>query len=278
MRKYAIIGASGLIGSHLTKKLVNSAQVYAFSRSAIEADHPNLTWVKSDLQDESFVNFIPKDVNSIIYLAQSEYFRDFPDKALEVFKVNVQCYLETLNYAVKHKIKHVIYASSGGVYGQHNRHFSEEDEITLPGDLGFYLGSKICAEIISSTFSHILDAQILRFFFVYGVGQKESMLFPRLIKNIKEGTPISLDGVDGIRVNPLYVSDAVSAIEALLKTKNSQTYNAGGDGEYNLRTICNMIGDILRKKPIFITKDLPEKKICGDTQKLQGIGWSSKFL
>ena len=116
----------------------------------------------------------------------------------------------------------------GGVYAHQNKHFKEEDRLALSEELGFYLGSKICAEIVSGAFSNILNLQILRFFFVYGQGQKQNMLIPRLIKNIREGNPISLDGKNGVVINPLYVSDAVSAIETLSKIKNSQTYNAGG--------------------------------------------------
>ena len=114
MKKYAIIGASGLIGSHLTKKLVTSSEVYAFSRSSLTFKHPHLKWVKCDLEKGSFVDHIPRDSDAIIYLAQSEHFREFPNKTLEIFNVNVQRYLETLQYATHHDIKHVIYASSGG--------------------------------------------------------------------------------------------------------------------------------------------------------------------
>ena len=53
---------------------------------------------------------------------------------------------------------------------------------------------------------------ILRFFFVYGPGQSNEMLIPRLVKSVREGQPIALDGLDGLRINPVYVEDAVRAV------------------------------------------------------------------
>ncbi len=276
MRKYAIIGASGLIGSHLTRKLVESASVYAFSRSPLPFTHSNLNWVKCDLQRNTIVNQIPKDTQTIIYLAQSEYFRDFPSKALEIFNVNVNRYLEVLEYATKNNIAHVMYASSGGVYAQQNRQFAEEDKLALSEELGFYLGSKICAETISSSFSTILNLQVIRFFFVYGQGQKENMLIPRLIKSIKEEKSIQLEGENGVTINPVYVDDAVSAITLLLNLHKSEIYNVGGDIDYSLREICVTIGNVLGITPRFEVKNGHEKKICGNTKKIKNSGWIPK--
>jgi UDP-glucose 4-epimerase len=277
MKKYAIIGASGLIGSQLTKELLDSSQVFAFSRNPLKIQHPNLNWTRCNLESESVTDKIPQDIDAIIYLAQSEHFRDFPQKATEVFLVNVQRYFEVLNYATNHKIPHVIYASSGGVYQPKQAPFDEEDNLALSGDLGFYLGSKICAENISKAFSSLLDIKILRFFFVYGEAQKENMLIPRLIKNIKENQPITLEGANGILINPIYVSDATSAIQRVLHLKGSNVFNVGGGRLYTLREICDIISQEIGNSPKFIVQqDSPIKKICGNIRKLEQIGWSPK--
>ena len=276
MKRYAIIGASGLIGSQLTKELVVSSQIFAFSRNPSKVQHPNLSWTKCNLETESVADKIPKDVDAIIYLAQSEHFRDFPQKTTEIFLVNVQRYLEVLNYSIQHKINHVIYASSGGVYQPKTTPFDEEDNLALSDDLGFYLGSKICAETISNAFSCLLDIKILRFFFVYGETQKEHMLIPRLIKNIREGQLISLEGINGILITPIYVGDAISAIRCVLDLKGSNVFNIAGKRVYSLRKICEIIGQGIGNSPKFIVQDRPSKKICGNIRKLEQVGWSPK--
>ena len=79
-------------------------------------------------------------------------------------------------------------------------------------DLGFYLSSKLCSEIIADNYSSFMNIVSLRFFFVYGPRQSETMLIPRLIKNIKNGDAITLQGPDGILINPTYVSDAAEVV------------------------------------------------------------------
>lgn len=279
MKRYAIIGASGLIGSHLTKELLELSQVFAFSRNPLKVQHSNLSWTQCNLEIESVADKIPKEVDAIIYLAQSEHFRDFPQKTTEVFLVNVQRYFEVLNYATKHKVKHVIYASSGGVYQPKLTPFDEEDNIALSADLGFYLGSKICSETISNAFSCLLNIKILRFFFVYGEAQKEHMLIPRLIKNIREKKIIALEGKKGVTLNPVHVNDAVDAIKLILNMNENKSniYNIAGKETYALSEICAIAGSILGIEPIFEQKKEDAKKICGDIQKIKQIGWEPKI-
>jgi nucleoside-diphosphate-sugar epimerase len=58
------------------------------------------------------------------------------------------------------------------------------------------------SEIIAENYAPYMNIVILRFFFVYGPRQNTTMLIPRLIRSIKEGNPIILQGSNGIRINP----------------------------------------------------------------------------
>jgi len=277
--KYLIIGASGLVGSYLIPSLCQENFVYGLSRSPINYESQNFKWLRFDLLKPFSEIDLPKDIDGIIYLAQSEYFRDFPNKNLELFNVNVVRYLEILNFALSNNIKTVVYASSGGVYEQCGRVFSENDRLSFSDELGFYLGSKICGEVLSSSFSNMLSVQILRFFFIYGPGQKSNMLMPRLISSIKERKVIQLDDENGITINPVHVYDAVSAIHAVLKMKQSSIYNIAGDEMHTLRKICELMGNLLGIKPIFQISNQQKrsKKICGDIAKIKKIGWEPRI-
>ncbi len=277
--RYLVIGASGLIGSHLISSLCKDNFVYGLSRTPINYEDKNFKWLQFDLLKSFSEIDLPKDIDGIIYLAQSEYFREFPDKNLELFNVNVIRYLEILNFALLNNIKKVVYASSGGVYEQCGKVFDERDHLSFSDELGFYLGSKICGEVLSNSFSNILNIQTLRFFFVYGPGQKAHMLVPRLISNIREKRVIKLDGDNGISINPIHVYDAVSAIQAVLKTEFSDVYNVAGQEIYSLREICDIIGQMLDVKPVFqiIQVSKEPKNVCGDITKIRQIGWSPKI-
>ena len=184
MKRVIIAGASGLIGSHLVELLSMDNQVHLFSRSPIKTANANVIWYDMDLIGEIDFSSLPQDAEAFIYLAQSDHFRDFPGKALEIFQVNTAQVLKALEFSRKTQVKNFIYASSGGVYGFPESGVSERVNIPASGNLGFYLSTKLCSEILVENYAGFMNAIILRFFFVYGAGQKRSMLIPRLVDNI----------------------------------------------------------------------------------------------
>ena len=77
------------------------------------------------------------------------------------------------------------------------------------------------------------------------------MLIPRLITNVRENNPISLQGRNGIFLNPIHVSDAVSSILAALELKGSHTINVAGSRVLSLKELSELIGEKVGVKPIF---------------------------
>jgi nucleoside-diphosphate-sugar epimerase len=180
--------------------------------------------------------------------------------------------MRLLDWARQIGVRTFVFASSGGVYGAGGKEFSEEQEAMPRGDLGFYLSTKLCSEVIAENYTQYMDVIILRFFFVYGPGQRRSMLIPRLVDSVREEKPIVLQGKDGIRINPTYVSDAVDAICAALELAGSQKINVGGPQVLSLREIGNIIGEALRKKPNFEVKhDAEPSHLIGDTTKMSRL-------
>ena len=212
---------------------------------------------------------LPSRVDSVIHLAQSEHFREFPERAEDVFQVNTVSALRLLDYARRAGARHFIMASSGGIYGYGEQEFSEEIEITSHGDLGFYLGTKLCAEIIAENYTPFMNIIVLRFFFVYGLGQRRSMLIPRLVQSVIDGRPILLQGQDGIRINPTNVADAVAAIHQTLQVDGSHKINVGGPEVLSLRQISEIIGDVVGKEPQFeVHPGAEPRHLVGDIRKM----------
>ena len=96
-----------------------------------------------------------------------------------------------------------------------------------------------------------MDVIILRLFFVYGKMQRPIMLIPRLVANVKNSTSINLKGNNGILLNPIHVSDAVTSFLAALALKGSYKINVAGPEVVSLKQICEMIGEKAGVKPIF---------------------------
>jgi len=273
-KKILITGASGLVGSHLTASLLNQSEyeIITLGRKNINnSGNDKIKHIQINFAEEWSESLLPDDLFAIIHLSQAENFRDFPDKAKETFYINTLSTIKLIDYARKCKVSHFIFASTGAVYGKSDEPFKEEDLSTYNKEKGIYAATKYCSEVILENYFSQMNVFILRFFFVYGEGQRSQMLVPRLIDFVREGKPISLEGKNGLEINPIYVEDAVSAILATLKIKGSHTINIGGNKIYNLREICEIIGGAVGKEPIFTTNEELPKNLIGNIERMQTL-------
>jgi UDP-glucose 4-epimerase len=269
MKCCVITGASGLIGSKVVQAMTSDWEIHAVSRRRPpRLNGPNIFWHAMDVSEAISSGALPSRVDAVIYLAQSEHFREFPERALDIFEVNTMALLRFLDYAKRVAARNVIYASSGGVYGWGDASMSEGIPIPAEGNLGFYLGSKLCSEIVALNYANLMNVVILRFFFVYGPGQRQSMLIPRLVESVRSGTPVALQGEEGIRLNPTHVTDAAEAVIRALRLEGTHKINVAGPEVLNLRQICEIIGKAVGRKPQYKIEPTTPRHIVGDTTKM----------
>lgn len=266
MQTILVTGSTGLIGQHLIPQIKKDHHVIELTRALSFQQSANA--IHLDLSKDWDANRLPEKIDKVIYLAQSEHFRDFPVKADDIFNVNTTSVLRLLDYARQAQCQTFIYASSGGVYGNQSDAFKEDLKIPAGGHLGFYLSTKMCSEILLENYSDLMNIVILRFFFVYGPGQRSSMLIPRLIQNVQAQNPIVLQGQEGIKINPTYVSDAVTALQASLNLTGLHTINVAGPEELSLKQIGDLIGQYTNQIPRFEWQEGEAKSIIGDIAKM----------
>lgn len=274
VRRCVITGAGGLIGSHLVAELQSTWEIHGVSRHRPKGQEKRgkLHWHNIDLAGRPDFGMLPDEVDSVVYLAQSEYFRDFPDRAVDTFEVNTGQVLRLLDWARRGGVRRFIFASSGGVYGTGHGKMSEEIEIPAGGNLGFYLGTKLCSEIITENYAPFMSTIILRFFFVYGASQRRSMLIPRLVDSVREGKAIRLEGENGVMINPAHVSDGVHAVRRALELEGSHKINVGGPEVLSLRRIGEIIGKAVGKPPAFqVDPNASPRNIIADTAKMSEL-------
>ena len=270
-RKTIVIsGASGLIGSALTAELAAEWEVHGIARRAESS--ARTIWHEMDLSAPCNFGGLPAAPDAVVYLAQSERFREFPNRAEEIFQVNTVNLLRALEYARARGCRTFVYGSSGGVYGTGETTMSERVEIVARGDLGFYLSSKLCSEILAQNYAPFLDVVVLRYFFVYGPGQRHSMLVPRLIEHVRRGELVDLQGEEGIRINPVHVTDAAAATARALSLTGSHTINVGGPEVLTLRRMCATIGAAVRREPMFrVDRAASPGHLTADIQRMREV-------
>jgi UDP-glucose 4-epimerase len=265
-----ITGATGFIGSHLVPKLGDKHEIFALSKKPpMEQRSHQPTWIEQSLDDPLEYSRLPEKIDVVIHLAQSKFYKEFPEQAGDIFGVNVKGTFNLLEYARRVGAKQFIFASTGGIYGYSYEKFVETDPVS---PINFYLSSKYIAEQLAKNYQQFFDTVVFRLFFAYGAGQKPSMLIPRLIHSILSGMPITLQGNEGIHINPIYVGDVVDAMSRALELKGNHLINLGGPQVLSLRRISNIIGAELGRSPRFtITSSLEPHHLIGDIAKMKEL-------
>lgn len=278
MSTILITGGTGLIGAEVIRRIGTEHAIYAVSRRQNNLLSMKTRIISCDLSKPFDDSLFPAEIDAVIHLAQSEHFRDFPARAADVFNVNTRATFQLLDYARRAGARTFIYASSGGVYGSGASGFDENTPIVARSGLGFYQSSKLCSEILADNYTSLMNVIMLRFFFVYGPEQKPSMLIPRLVESVRNGTPISLQGESGIRINPTYVSDAADAVIGSLALIDSHKINIGGPDVLSLREIATEIGEQVGREPVFsIDKQTQPGHLIGDIGKMRSLLFSPKI-
>lgn len=257
--KILVTGAGGFLGKRLARHLADAGhEVIAIVRSEPSgADQhyfasPRIAVVQLDLARFDGRG-LPRGVNAVYSLAQSSSFRSFPEGADDIFAVNIAANLALLQWATAEKVERFIYASSGGIYGGRRRGlFHETDLLAVDSPLGFYLGSKLCAEVLLQNYRQFFrTAVILRPFFIYGPNQRRDMLIARLIDCVRAGRPIQLQGAEGLRLNPVFVEDATLAFAKALDLDGVHVINVAGPDVLTLREVGETIGRLVGRDPVF---------------------------
>jgi nucleoside-diphosphate-sugar epimerase len=270
MKNILLTGSLGLLGHNVSRRLLSkNFYVHGITSNPSFKSTEKMKIYCIDFASNWSEEILPKKIDVIIHLAQTRNFRNFPNNAIEIFKVNIESTARLLDYAKRAGVKKFIYTSSGGVYGAGVKPLKESDQIVSAGELGYYLGSKACSEILVQSYSSLFQVVVLRPFFIYGPEQNRNMLIPRLMDSISSCKLITFQGENGIHINPIHVEDAGAAVVASLTLEKSGIFNLAGPDIYSIRTICESMGKYLKKKPNF--KVLPgyQKDLIGDISNMK---------
>lgn len=243
------------------------------------SDLAGVRWIPGDLAACEPTLDWPPQCDTVIYLAQSRNWRRFPEGAADVLDVNIHGVCRAVEYARRSGAARFVYASSGSVYAPGSGPSRETDPIDLAGARSFYAASKLAAELLLAPYAPLLSMVVLRLFVPYGPGQLQDMLIPQLLRRVKGGEPIGLDGDDGLRMNPVAVCDVAEVISRCLTLDRSVTINVAGPEVLTLREIGRQLGRILGCEPRFEQRPGQATTIVGDTTTLSAtLGWTPQTL
>jgi len=243
-----VTGATGLLGSALLPMLTQrDGDVVALHRPGTEPRRvEGVHWLAQDLA-RPLGDGLPAKVDGVFHLAQSRRFREFPAGAVDVIEVNTMATTRLLDYCLQHGGRTFVYASSGAVTGAAPTAITE-DEPPEPSNL--YGVSKYASELVVAQYRAVLAAHSLRYFFIYGPGQR-AMMMPGIIDRVRGDQAIQLAGENGISINPVNAEDAARATAAALDLDEGATINVAGPQILTIRQIAEIVGGEVGKAPTF---------------------------
>ena len=251
MARVVITGANGLLGHEVVRLLVEAGdEAVCIGRSP-----PQIT--------DDAVQFVAADLNHPLRGA------DLPARADAVFAVNVSATAALLDWARGAQVGAFVHASSGGLYAGGDAPLSETAPLAIAGPLAFYLSTKRAAEMLADAYTGQFAVAALRYFFIYGPRQRATMLVPRLIASVRDGRALTLQGADGMRLNPVFVIDAAIATVAAMRAKLTGVVNIAGPDVVSIRGIGAAIGALVGRAPAFETNDGAPKHLVADITRMR---------
>lgn len=261
--RIAVTGAAGFIGSHLTVALANKGhEVVALDGYLTESYDPAVKQataaalqakVDIDFHELDLRNPLPASVldgvEVVINLAAMPGLsRDWNDAGI-YHECNEDALGNLLSASEAAGVRRFVQASTSSVYGKSA--VGDESVETLP--ISPYGASKLAAEkiVLSARDAGIFESSILRYFSVYGPGQRPDMAYHLFFEAIAAGEPIKVFGDGSQTRSNTFVGDIVAgSAAAALSTTWTGTANLGGGESIDLLAAIGKISALIGKDPI----------------------------
>ena len=292
--RVVVTGGVGFIGSRLVRELLGRGCYVVVLDNFCSGSWENLRGlrgrsgfevVEGDVRDRRVVRKVMKGADGVVHLAALIDVEASVRDPFQTHDVNANGTLNLLHEAVKAGVKRLVFASSTAVYGDANPLPLREDY--QPRPISPYAASKAAAEGYCLAFNNCygLETVILRYFNVYGPGQRNSAysgVITRFLEKAFKGEPLIVYG-DGCQTRDfIYVDDVVEATVLALE-------DDGVEGEiFNVctgkPTSVNELVEVVRAiigKDLKVVYDKPRKgdirNNYGDPSKAEKIlGFKAK--
>ncbi len=259
-----VTGCSGFIGSNICLSLLKQGHTVFgidnfdpnYPRQVKEQNnflllsYPNFTFCEADLTDQKALEVLPEKLRPeiVVHLAAKVGVRSSLKDPEGYFHTNLYGTECLLKWMLKRGIRKLVFASSSSVYGNTTESpFVETSDLSAP--LSPYAATKIACEQINLTYhrQNGLDVVNLRFFTVYGPGQRPDLAIHKFLMAMRLGEVVVLYGDGNSTRDYTHVDDIVAGIESsvsyvLSHEKVYESINLGSGRPIALSQMIHILG------------------------------------
>jgi nucleoside-diphosphate-sugar epimerase len=259
-----ITGVAGFVGSHLARRLLQDGYRVIgvdlftdyYDQNIKEANIKDLlesdlfTLIRQDIVKVS--ESLPGDIDLVFHqAAQAGVRASWGDHFAYYTHHNVLGTQRLLEWTARQgRIKRFVYASSSSFYGDSRKLPMHEDD--LPRPMSPYGVTKLAAEHLCNLYHQNFKVPTvsLRYFTVYGPGQRPDMAFHRFVRAILEGKEVTVYGSGEQTRDFTYIDDIVETNLAAAKASGVEggVYNIGGGSRISVNGVLEILGRISGKE------------------------------
>jgi UDP-glucuronate 4-epimerase len=263
-----VTGAAGFIGSHVCRwMLAEGYQVigvddfndyYDPSIKTFNIEpllpHKQFVLYRADVRSKEALEVVfnqHPNLTAIIHLAARAGVRPSLQQPELYMQTNVMGTAHLADLAVTHKAGRFIFASSSSVYGNATQQgpFTEQQPVNKP--ISPYAATKLMAEQWLHTVSHLhgLPVVCLRFFTVYGPGQRPDLAIHKFTDLMMHNQPIPFYGDGSTRRDYTYIDDILQGIRGALAYEGPlfDIFNLGESATTSLSELVSLIEQAVGK-------------------------------
>lgn len=261
-----VTGGAGFIGSHLTRALLSADKrvivvdnfndfyspsikrqnIKSVLNAVPEKQARNFALVEEDIRTLRLdqLKAHAKSIDTVVHLAAMAGVRPSLLNPIMYQDVNVVGTQALLELSRVLNVKKFIFASSSSVYGINpNVPWSESDYVLEP--ISPYAASKVSGELLGSVYHRLygMDFTALRFFTVYGPGQRPDLAIAKFIDRAFKNEAIDVYGDGTSARDYTFIDDIVSGVTAAVEQDlhGYHVINIGNSSPVELRDLIKMV-------------------------------------
>jgi UDP-glucuronate 4-epimerase len=255
-----ITGVAGFVGSALARRLVVDGEEVVGVDCLTDYYDPSLKKDNLSTIPADGFSFVSEDVNtadldsllagvSVVFheAGQPGVRKSWGEDFATYVDANVLATQRLLEAARRSRdLQRLVYASSSSVYGNALSYPTTENDVPRPHSP--YGVTKLAAEHLCSLYASNFGVPTvsLRYFTVYGPGQRPDMAFNRFIRATLAGEPIEVFGTGEQVRDFTFVDDVVDANlrAAAHDVRPGSMYNVSGGTSISVNEVLDVLSDI----------------------------------